>query len=247
MKDKHFRITIYFITSLFCFLSNQLKAQNKIEFDRSIYDLGTFSEDSEPKICKFKFTNHLNKPIAISHIQSTCGCASPQYTKKAIQPGKSGEISVIYNPQGHPGHFNRVILVSFSGLSKKERLFIKGTVTSGAIRKDKSYPHVMDELQLRTTSIRLKPMRSDLQQQNIMVINSGNKPICLDIVSTIPCISATLVPNILQPNQKGEIEILRKADKSKDHPYCIRLKKNARRQKTAGVVSIIIEAEKCNQ
>lgn len=246
MKIKHIS-TIYLIIGIFCFLSIQSKAQNKIVFDKLVNDLGTFSEDSNPKVCTFKFTNYKTEAIAIAHVQSTCGCAVPKYTKKAIQPGESGEINITYNPQGRPGIFNRAILVSFSGQEKKVHLSVKGTVTPGAVRKDKSYPYVMGDLQLRTNGMKFKPMRGELQQQSVMVLNSGNSPLRVSIEAEIPCISATLVPRILQPNQKGEIQVIRSADKDKNRTLCIWLKKNARQQNVAGKVSIIITSEKCTQ
>ena len=246
MKVKHTAI-IYIIIGLFHILPIQPKAQNKIEFNKLINDLGTFSEDSKPKTCTFKFTNHQAKAIAIAHVQSTCGCAVPQYTQKAIKPGESGEIKITYNPQGRPGIFNRAILVSFSDQTEKTRLFVKGTVTPGVVRKDKSYPYVMGDLQLRTTGIKLKQMRSNVQQQNIMVVNSGNSPLYTIIESQIPYVSATMVPNILKPNQKGEIQLIRYADKDKDRTICIRLKENAHQQNVAGKISIIITSEKCTQ
>ena len=94
MKVKHTAI-IYIIIGLFHILPIQPKAQNKIEFNKLINDLGTFSEDSKPKTCTFKFTNHQAKAIAIAHVQSTCGCAVPQYTKKAIKREKVGKLKLL--------------------------------------------------------------------------------------------------------------------------------------------------------
>ena len=105
----------------------------------------------------------------------------------------------------------------------------------------------MGDLQLRTTGIKLKQMRSNVQQQNIMVVNSGNSPLYTIIESQIPYVSATMVPNILEPNQKGEIQLIRYADKDKDRTICIRLKENAHQQNVAGKISIIITSEKCTQ
>lgn len=224
----------------------QSKAQNKIEFDKLVNDLGTFSEDSEPKVCTFKFTNRLAKAIAIVHVQSTCGCTIPEYTKKVVRPGESGEINITYNPQGHPGIFNRTILVSFSGQPDKVHLFVKGTVTPGVPRKDKSYPYVMGNLQLRTTGLKFKPMQIT-QQRSIMVVNSGNIPLHTIIQSNISSLSAAMIPSILQPNQKGEIQITYKGEKNNARPLCIRLKENARQQKKAGTIFITIDKEMCNQ
>ena len=56
-----------------------------------------------------------------------------------------------------------------------------------------------------------------------------------------------MVPNILKPKQKGEIQLIRYADKDKDRTICIRLKENAHQQNVAGKISIIITSEKCTQ
>lgn len=79
MRSKRISI-ILFIIGAFCILSAQSKAQNKIVFDKLINDLGTFSEDSNPKVCTFKFTNH--QTGRYSH--SACAkymwlCCSPIY------------------------------------------------------------------------------------------------------------------------------------------------------------------------
>lgn len=244
MKKKNLLIAIIFITLFSCYSAAQT---DEVIFKKLTHDFGTFSEDSEPKVCTFEFTNHQKKAIAISQVQSTCGCAVPEYTKKAIQPGECGIIKITYNPQGRPGKFHRSVLVSFSGQSEKIHLYIKGTVTPGLLRKNKSYPYVIGDLQLRTTGSYFRPMRGNQQQQDIMVVNSGNSPIRMVAKSNIPSVSATMNPSTLAPNQKGVIEIVRQADKNKSNPLCIRIKENAHQQKSAGIVSIIIEAEKCNQ
>lgn len=243
------KLTHYFNISLalvlFCLSAVPAQAQNKITFDKLSHDFGVFSEDSDLQSCTFKVTNHQAQPIAISHVQSSCGCAIPQYTRKAIQPGGTGEIKIIYNPQGRPGKFNRTIVVSFSGQSQKVHLFIKGTVTPGVVRKDKSYPYVMGDLQLRTTRLKLKPMQSGIQQQRILVVNSGDTPLRIEFSSTLSSISATLSPDVLQPKQKGEIRIVRRTDKDSNRTCCVVLKENARQNQSAGKVSISIHSEKC--
>lgn len=237
----------YILTALlFLFPCEVFSQVSGITFDKLTHDYGTFSEDSDLKICIFKFTNHQKTPIAISHVQSSCGCAVPQYTKKAIPTGESAEIKIAYNPQGRPGRFNRSIIVSFSGQNEKIHLYVKGIVTQGIERKNKAYPYVIGDLQLRTTSLKLNPMQVT-QQRSIMVINSGKSPMQTVIHSSIPSVSAKLLPATLQPNQKGEIQITHKGENKNGHPLCIRIKENAHQQKKAGILYLTIIAETCTQ
>lgn len=246
MNNK-FRAILFVVVSLLCLLPHEeaFSQISGITFDKLTHDYGTISEDSDLKICVFKFTNHQKSPVAISHVQSSCGCAVPQYTKKVVPAGESGEIRIAYNPQGRPGRFNRSIIVSFSG-QKKINLYVKGLVTPGAERKHKAYPYVIGDLQLRTNSLKLKPMQV-AQQRSIMVINSGNAPLRTVFNSANPSVSANMVPAILQPNQKGEIQIIYKEAKNDGHPICLRIKENARHQRKAGTLHLTIDEENCNQ
>lgn len=245
--NKKCRLIVYVIIGILNILPYPLFSQNNhIVFEKLTHDFGTFSEDSELQKCIFKFTNHQKKAIAIAQVQSTCGCAVPQYTKEVIPPGKSGNISITYNPQGRPGGFNRIIIVSFSGQPEKVRLSIKGNVTPGVPRKNKTYPYVIGDMQLRTTGLKFKRMQIT-QQRSIMVINSGNSPLRTVIQSDIPALSACMYPDILQPDQKGEIQILCKDENNAAGTLCIRIKENTRQQKKAGTLYLIIEKEDCNQ
>lgn len=238
---------LYIVAGLLALLPHNVFSQiSGITFDKLTHDYGTINEDSDLRICVFRFINHQKSPVAISHVQSSCGCAVPQYTKKAIPAGGSGEIRIAYNPQGRPGRFNRSIIVSFSGQKEKIHLYVKGTVTPGVERKNKAYPYVIGDLQLRTNSLKLKPMQV-AQQRSIMVINSGNAPLRTVFNSANPSVSANMVPAILQPNQKGEIQIIYKEAKNDGHPICLRIKENARHQKKAGTLHLTIDEENCNQ
>lgn len=247
MNNK-FRAILFVVVSLLCLLPHEeaLSQISGITFDKLTHDYGTINEDSDLRICVFRFINHQKSPVAISHVQSSCGCAVPQYTKKAIPAGGSGEIRIAYNPQGRPGRFNRSIIVSFSGQKEKIHLYVKGTVTPGVERKNKAYPYVIGDLQLRTNSLKLKPMQI-AQQRSIMVINSGNAPLRTVFNSSNPSVSANMVPAILQPNQKGEIQIIYKEAKNDGHPICLRIKENARHQRKAGTLHLTIDEENCNQ
>lgn len=247
MNNK-FRAILFVVVSLLCLLPHEeaLSQISGITFDKLTHDYGTINEDSDLRICVFRFINHQKSPVAISHVQSSCGCAVPQYTKKVVPAGESGEIRIAYNPQGRPGRFNRSIIVSFSGQKEKIHLYVKGTVTPGVERKNKAYPYVIGDLQLRTNSLKLKPMQI-AQQRSIMVINSGNAPLRTVFNSSNPSVSANMVPAILQPNQKGEIQIIYKEAKNDGHPICLRIKENARHQRKAGTLQLTIDEENCNQ
>lgn len=104
-------------------------AQAEIKFDKLVHDFGTFSESSPVVECTFTFTNTGNKPLIINQAVSSCGCTAPEYPKEPIQPGKKGEIKVVYNGTGKfPGHFKKSITVRTNGKVEMTRLYVEGTM-----------------------------------------------------------------------------------------------------------------------
>lgn len=218
---------------------------NGIVFEPKSHDFGSFSEDGDNQTCNFKFTNHRKELVVIAHVQTTCGCATADYTRQPIPPGKTGIISITYNPKGRPGKFNRSILVNFTGIEEKIKLSISGMVTPGVVRKDKRFPYVMGELQLKTTGFRFAPMRSEEQERSIRVINSGEIPLRVQFHSSNPIFSGKLEPDVLSPDSIGEIKISRKADATKAQMKCVRLKEKKTHPKKEGCVFIEIGTENC--
>lgn len=221
------------------------QTNNHVIFEKQSHDFGTFPEDGENQTCNFKFTNRGESPIAITHVQTTCGCTVVNYTRTPIPPGQTGTIGVTYNPQGRPGKFNRSILVDITGSNSKIKLTISGMVTPGAQRKDKRFPYVMDSIQLKTTGVRFSPMRGNEQEQKIVIINSGKEAVRLQFRSLDYALSGYTVPEIISPDSIGEIRICRKADATKIQAKCIRLKEDKTSSSKAGYIYIEIATEKC--
>lgn len=112
-----------------------MMAQADIEFDKTLHNFGTFTEENSVVKCVFTFTNTGDKPLVINQAIASCGCTVPKYTKKPVQPGEKGTIEVTYNGRGkNPGHFKKTISVNTNGKSQVVRLYIEG-VMEGA-KKD---------------------------------------------------------------------------------------------------------------
>lgn len=227
-------------------LSPSLMSQglSYLVFDTKVHDFGSFSEDDDNRTFSFRFTNQGKESVAIAHVQTSCGCATANYTHLPITAGKTGVISVTYNPQGRPGRFNRSILVSFTGKEEKVKLNIKGQVTPGVTRKDKRYPYVMGDLQLKATGLRFSAVRGREEERSIRVINSGKTPLHIRLYSSDPTLSGTSVPEVLLPDSIGELKISHKKAPGQSPTVCVRLKEK-KTQPLTGYVFIDIGTEPC--
>ena len=116
---------ILFTLMLICgFTATMAQKPAEIKFDTITHNFGEFSKDDPIVSCKFKFTNVGEQPLVINQAVPSCGCTVP---KEPIEPGKSGEIEVIYNGTGKSlGHFKKSVTVRTNGAIEISRLYIEG-------------------------------------------------------------------------------------------------------------------------
>lgn len=74
------------------------------------HDFGVVKMNAPAEVY-FEFTNTGDKPLVITNVQSSCGCTTPEYSKKPVPPGKSDKIKVGYKTD-KVGPINRSITVN---------------------------------------------------------------------------------------------------------------------------------------
>ncbi|PTL32304.1 DUF1573 domain-containing protein [Prevotella sp. oral taxon 376] len=115
--------------------SSGLPAQNEptylktFEYDKRIHDFGTILEKDGKVNHTFTFTNKGSQPIAITEVNAWCGCTSGEFSKKPVAPGKTGTVTVTYNPLNRPGKFSKEVVVLLNDGRNYTRIWIKGNVT----------------------------------------------------------------------------------------------------------------------
>ncbi len=110
----------------------------RIGFPKANYDFGALPYKKEARY-SFQFTNPGKTPLVILDVQTSCGCTVPEWTKKPLNPGSSGEIEIKYDAD-FPGVFHKTIKVYYNGKDSPQELTIKGEVEypddSEAAKKD---------------------------------------------------------------------------------------------------------------
>ena len=118
---------ISFLTIIFTgfiFLANS----QELKFNEREFDFGEIKEMDGKVSHKFVFTNNSKKSIQILTVKPSCGCTTPDWSKKEVKPGKEGFIIAEYNPKGRPGVFRKSLSVVTSD-NKRSVIFIKGKVS----------------------------------------------------------------------------------------------------------------------
>lgn len=102
-------------------------AQGIMNFTKETHEFGDLEEGTVAEYT-FEFTNTGDQPIEINRAQPSCGCTTPEWTKKPVFPGEKGFIKASYNSAGRPGPFDKSINVYSNARKELLVLFIKGYV-----------------------------------------------------------------------------------------------------------------------
>ena len=112
------------VLAVFIFSANS----QDLKFNEREFDFGEIKEMDGKVSHKFLFTNNSKKSIQILTVKPSCGCTTPDWSKKEVKPGKEGFIVAEYNPKGRPGVFRKSLSVVTSD-NKRSVIFIKGKVS----------------------------------------------------------------------------------------------------------------------
>ena len=136
------------------------------------------AEDDAPVTFIYKFENKGEEDIEIFRLVSTFSCASATCSVKKIAPGASAEISVRYNPKGHPGRFERKVFVyTQAGNDPAAVLRLSVDVASGSDHSTE-WPIQMGGIRLRRSEVTFK--QGQRAVETISFINLTGKTLKLE-------------------------------------------------------------------
>lgn len=117
----------YFFTLLISLAVIAASAQAKLTIDSTLHDFGTMKE-GEKVTYKFVVKNTGTTPLYIINVTQPCGCTIPSFSQEPIEPGKTAEITVQYDSEGHPGIFAKQLQIQSNDPEKYHTITITGTV-----------------------------------------------------------------------------------------------------------------------
>lgn len=179
-----------------------------MQFAAKRIETGRIGEDDGPKSYRFEWQNVGDKPLVITRVTTTCGCAAPSWDRQPVKPGEKGQVTVTYHPKGHPGSFARKIFL-FTQLSPSAPtaiLELTGEVIPSA-RPTYAYPHARGNLLLKQEEIRFDATRRAVERIECLNGGSDTLRITLDARILPPCIRAEFRPEVLRPGEIGELTV----------------------------------------
>lgn len=100
------------------------------QWNETTHQFGNVPQDI-PVSVEFKVTNTGTAPLQILGVERACGCTTPEWTAKAIQPGSTGVVKVVYDAKTG-GFFSKTIKVLVNTKEGSFDLILTGDVESSA-------------------------------------------------------------------------------------------------------------------
>jgi len=209
------------LSILFTFFASAsiLLADAKIAFTKTTHDFGTIQEKDGDVTVKFEFSNEGDTPLLITRAHASCGCTTPEYSKKPLRPGEKGEIVVTYHAKGRPGAFDKSIYV-YSNDAKKEKvlLTITGNVISATGVRESYSEELGGGLRLKSKAINffdVYPTRAN-RTRSLSVYNEGATPMRLSFRNVPKHVHIECEPEVVEPKSEGIVRLTYLADKVHD-------------------------------
>ncbi len=112
-------------------MAQEMPKQPKIKFEKVLEDVGTLSVGKgEKRTVKFVYVNVGDAPLVLERVETSCGCATVQLSKKAVKPGKKGVVKVTMDATnlGDRGVFGNLITIYYNAIPRYTRIRIKGVL-----------------------------------------------------------------------------------------------------------------------
>ncbi len=193
--------------------------QPVITFTEKEHDFGQIAEEGGRVTTIFEFKNEGQEPLVISNVRASCGCTTPTWTRTPIEPGKTGTISVTYNPSGRPGRFQKSITITSNTTTPTTKLYIKGEVIPKNAEPADKYPVTMGDLRLVSRSINYNNVLNDQNvTRSIEYANLTDHEVTVEVVQNSKDDALTVITTLtrVQPNETGQLKVNFNAAASKE-------------------------------
>ncbi len=212
---KIFSIVLFALASIMAFAQKPT-----IEFEEVSYDFGDIQEKGGRVSHIFTYKNTGTTPLIINNVQASCGCTTPEWTRKPVKAGEKGEIKVTYDPINRPGQFNKTITVNANTEKPTTMLRISGNVLQRPKTIEDIYPVVMDSLRLENTHISFTSIKpNEKKTEELKVINTSKVAVTPNFINIPAHVKIECVPATIEPGQKAVIKATYDAALKNDWGY----------------------------
>jgi len=197
-------------------------AKPEIEFEKEIHDFGEIPEDGGKVTYSFRFKNTGGQPLVVHNVKASCGCTSPDWTRKPVKPGSGGYVKATFDPRRRPGNFNKSIVVRSNAKEASVVLRITGKVKPREKTLADIYPRKMGAIRLKSSHLSFTKIAPDeVKTEELEIVNVSGSPVSLEVERVPEHVDVKIEPSELAPEQKGKILATFDAGKKDDWGFVV--------------------------
>lgn len=191
-------------------------AQPKLTFNEKSHDFGVIPWN-RPVTASFTVTNTGNKPLVISNVTTSCGCAVAGWTKEPIMPGKSGFVSSTFDAKAL-GRFHKTVDIYCNASATPVYLAIKGEVSADATDSKANYPFQIGKIRLDKNNIEFADAyKGEKPEVDLFLLNASNESYEPVLMHLPPYLKAQAVPSKIRKGATGKIRLTLDTRKLKNY------------------------------
>lgn len=169
---------------------------------------GTIDEDMGKASRELTFVNCGTEDVAITDVRPTCGCTAGRYSKRAIAPGDTGRVTVIYDPEGRPGPFEKDVIVYVTSEPKRHVVTMEGTVIGAEHTVRAKYPDAIGPFRLVNHILAYEEIHKGRSpMQSLRGYNASRHPISISFTDVPRHLKPMCVPDTAAPGATVAITV----------------------------------------
>ncbi|MDR1406566.1 MAG: DUF1573 domain-containing protein [Tannerella sp.] len=174
--------------------------------DNPVFDFGLINEEDIDATHVYRVKNTGAAPLVISHVQSSCGCTEPEWTKDPILPGQTGDVVITYVAKNRPGPFTKTVTVYTNEERFRQRLTIKGDVVPVEHNLARSLADTIGITQIERKMFTFTVQPEQNQTQNVWIRNFADEDATL-LLGNIPPYITVEAPQQLKSGKAERFKI----------------------------------------
>lgn len=181
-----------------------------LRFSPSEWNFGEIREQDGKVTHTFTGRNEGTEPLVIVEVTTSCGCTTPDFSRKPILPGEQTRITVTFDPLNRPGSFSKELSVFSSRRERVARLRVTGSVIARERSVEEEYPFDFGEgLRLDGNYHAFAYLyRGREASTQFRAVNTTDEPMTLQLEALSPHSNLTLsCPRNLAPGEHIQIGI----------------------------------------
>lgn len=175
-----------------------------------VHDFGTIYERDGKVSHNFTLRNTGTKPVAISAVNTWCGCMVADYTRRAVRPGEAAKVTVSFDPDHKQGNFAKQVVLLLNDGKQYVRLWIKANIIPCLHPVEEDHPYCFGHGLWMSQQILPFPCLRVGQQHTyeLKMANDTDKPMTVRL-KRVPNNTVLKMPEVvrLKPRERTTIRV----------------------------------------